>query len=66
MPSPNFPFGPSDPPPPGGISEEESLEYSKELIESIQKIAEAQGHRVLGKLLDLAAQEAAAILRGEA
>jgi hypothetical protein len=35
------------------------------MIESIKKIAEIQGFIVLARLLDLAASEAGAILRGE-
>lgn len=42
----------------------ENLEYSIELIESLQKISAKQGHQVLARLLGLAAQEATSILRG--
>jgi hypothetical protein len=48
--SPDVPLSPAD-----------SAEYSKALLVSLRKIADAQGHRLLSHLLNLAAQEAQAI-----
>ena len=46
----------------GPISPAESAEYSRALILSLRKIAETHGHALLAHLLNLAAQEAQAIV----
>ena len=50
-------------PPESKVTLVESLEYSKQMIESLQKMADRQGHRLLAQLLKLAADEATSILK---
>jgi hypothetical protein len=48
---------PSGPPPPP-ITPAESARYTKEMLESLRKIALGQGHALLAHLLGVAAMEA--------
>jgi hypothetical protein len=48
-----------------GITPQESLEYTRELVESLQKMAKRQGHKLLAQILGLAVQEAKSLLDGE-
>jgi hypothetical protein len=48
-----------------GITPQESLEYTHELVESLQKMAQKQGHKLLAQILGLAAREAKSLLDGE-
>jgi hypothetical protein len=48
-----------------GITPQESLAYTRELVESLQKMAKKQGHKLLAQILGLAAQEAKSLLEGE-
>jgi len=48
-----------------GITPRETLEYTKEQVEILQKIAARQGHQALAQLLGLAAREAGIILRDQ-
>jgi hypothetical protein len=48
-------------PPNAKLTPGETARYSRDLIESLRKIASAQGHSLLAHLLELAAIEAKAI-----
>ena len=58
---------PSAPTPPSAkITPAESLAYSRELLESLQKIAVKQDHKLLAQLLRLAIQEVRLLERNAA
>lgn len=47
------------------ITSAQSLAYSRELLESLEKIALRQDHKLLARLLRLAIQEVQSLERGE-
>ena len=49
-------FSPGQPPPP--VRSQDSARYTREMLESLKKIAVGQGHDLLAHLLGLAAVEA--------
>ncbi|MEJ1970778.1 MAG: hypothetical protein WDN03_19430 [Rhizomicrobium sp.] len=46
------------PPPPGPIGPGETARYTRDLLETLKKMAHGQGHTLLAHLLTLAATEA--------
>jgi hypothetical protein len=58
IPDPHRP-DPHRPPAPGLVSADESLEYSRQMVEFLRKMASTQGHRLLAQLLGLAQDEIA-------
>jgi hypothetical protein len=65
-PTPDHQSDTTPPLPPGGaVTLAESLAYSRQMLENLQRMHARQGHRLLAQLLGLAANEADSLLKGE-